>query len=80
MAILTGVRWNLSVVLICIAFMAKDGEHFDFYIYLYIFAKITWLIVILYRTENVLSLGLYFLNFIHILKCPALNQDKKRLF
>jgi hypothetical protein len=28
MAILTGVRWNLSVVLTCISFMATDGEHF----------------------------------------------------
>jgi hypothetical protein len=27
-AVLTGVRWNLSVVLICISFMARDGEHF----------------------------------------------------
>jgi hypothetical protein len=28
MAVLTGVRWNLSVVLICISYMARDGEHF----------------------------------------------------
>jgi hypothetical protein len=27
-AILTGVRWNLSVGLIYISFMARDGEHF----------------------------------------------------
>jgi hypothetical protein len=26
--ILAGVRWNLSVVLICISFMARDSEHF----------------------------------------------------
>jgi hypothetical protein len=28
MAILTEVRWNLSVVLICISFIARDGEFF----------------------------------------------------
>jgi hypothetical protein len=27
-AILTGVRWNLSVALICISFMKKNGKHF----------------------------------------------------
>jgi hypothetical protein len=28
-AVLKGVRWDLNVVLICISFMARDGEHFS---------------------------------------------------
>jgi hypothetical protein len=27
LAILSGVGWNLSVVLICISFIVRDGEH-----------------------------------------------------
>jgi membrane-anchored protein YejM (alkaline phosphatase superfamily) len=32
-AILTGVRWNLNVALICISLMAKDVEYFLLCIY-----------------------------------------------
>jgi hypothetical protein len=42
-AILIGVRWNFSVVLICISFMARDGEHFFmcfFAIWIYSFEKV----------------------------------------
>jgi hypothetical protein len=31
MAILAGVLWNQSMVLICVSFMARDGEHFFMY-------------------------------------------------
>jgi hypothetical protein len=39
-AILTGVRCNLSVVLICISFIGKDGEHF--FIYFWPFGLLPW--------------------------------------
>jgi hypothetical protein len=28
LAILTGVSWNLTVGLVCISFMSRDGKHF----------------------------------------------------
>jgi hypothetical protein len=36
MAILIEVRWNLSVVLICISFMTRDGEHLEIYLLKYL--------------------------------------------
>jgi hypothetical protein len=33
MAILTGLRWNLSVVLISISFMARDGHKAVFHVF-----------------------------------------------
>jgi hypothetical protein len=47
-AILTGVRWNLSVLLICISFIVNDGEHFFFMCCLAIwtsFAKVLFSLV-----------------------------------
>jgi hypothetical protein len=34
LAILTGVRWNLRVVLICVSLMIKDAEHLFFQVLL----------------------------------------------
>jgi hypothetical protein len=33
LAILRGMRWNLSVVLICVSFMTRDGEQFFIYFF-----------------------------------------------
>jgi hypothetical protein len=35
MANLSGMRWNLSVVLLCISFMAKNVEHYFMCLYLF---------------------------------------------
>jgi hypothetical protein len=58
MAILTGVRWNLHVVLSCVSFMAKDFEHFFMHL---------WPFVPLFRIVCSVHLPTYLFNELLIL-------------
>jgi hypothetical protein len=55
-AILTRVRWNLTVVLICISFLAKDGEHFE----VFLATWISSLIKVLFSSITHFFIGLFF--------------------
>lgn len=57
-AILPGVRLNLSTLLICMSLMAKTIEHFS-YVYLYIFFKNSSLILIIFWLGDLWHLGTY---------------------
>jgi hypothetical protein len=55
--ILTGLRWNLNMVLICIFFMARDGEHF--------FVFFVWFGFFFFWSFGLLSLKKLICPFLH---------------
>jgi hypothetical protein len=55
--IFTGVRWNLSVILICVSFMAKDIEHF----FMHLLAISTYFEICLFSLFGHLFCGLLIL-------------------
>jgi hypothetical protein len=76
MAILTGVRWTLSVVLICISFMARDVEQF-FMCFLAIWTSFEKVLFSLFAHFFIGSLILgefYFLSSLYILVISPLSE------
>jgi hypothetical protein len=76
-AILTGVRWNLSVVLICISFMARDSEYF-FHVFLAIwissFDKVLFSSVAHFFVGSLIWGEFGFLSFLYILVIRPLSD------
>jgi hypothetical protein len=75
-AILIGVRWNLSVMLICISCMARDDEHFFMYfLHLYFFLRKILLSSFAHFFTGLLIFGvLSFLSYLCILVISPLSD------
>jgi hypothetical protein len=80
--VLTGVRWNLGVVLVCIFFMARDDEHyfmcFFFYYYLAMwgssFEKVLFTSFAHFFIGSLISLEFCFLSSLYILVISPLSD------
>ena len=75
-AILTGVTWNLSVVLICISLTARDIEHFFIYLLIDCISSVKCLFSFLAHLLIWLFvfLVLSFLSCLHILEISAVFE------
>jgi hypothetical protein len=77
LAILTGVRWNLSVDLIYISFMARDSEHFFmcfFAIWNFAFEKVLFSSVAHFFIGSLVFAEFSFLSSIYILVISPLSD------
>jgi hypothetical protein len=75
-AVLTGVKWNLSVVLICISFIARDGKHFFMCflaIWTYTFEKVLFSSVAYFFIGSLIFGEFSFLNSLYILIISPLS-------
>jgi hypothetical protein len=76
-AILTGVKWNLSVDLICTSFMARDGEkffHVCFELWVSCIEKFLFHSVAQFFIGSLILGELIFLNFLYILVISHLSD------
>jgi hypothetical protein len=76
-AILTRVRWNLSMFLICISFMARDGEHFFMYflaIWISSFEKVLFNSVAHFFIGSLILGEFSFLSYLYILVISPLSS------
>jgi hypothetical protein len=54
LAILTGVRWHLRVILICISLITEDFEHFFFFSFFFFLFKLFLLDIFFFYISNVI--------------------------
>jgi hypothetical protein len=74
---LTEVRWNLNVVLICIFFMARDGEHFFICflaIWIFSFEKVLFSSVLHFLIGSLVLGEFSFLSSLYILVISPLSN------
>jgi hypothetical protein len=78
LAIITGMRWNLGVVLSCISFLTKDGENFFTWclaIWIHSFEKVLFSSVAHFFIDSLILGEFSFLTSLYILVISPLIQQ-----